>query len=632
MRVTEMDSKQSGMSLNGQGFLSNLFKGSKTQQLHVRDLEEQLEAISKSQAMISFDMNGIILDANQNFLDLMGYRLEEVKGAHHSIFVDEAYKNSAEYKAFWEKLNRGEFEQAEFKRFGKNGKEVWIQATYNPILDLDSKPFKVVKIATDVTQRKLETANYEGQLAAINKSQAVIEFDMEGMILTANKNFLDLMGYSLSEIKGVHHSIFVDKDYKESSEYKAFWEKLNHGEFETAEFKRFGKNHKVVWIQASYNPILDLDGKPYKVVKFATDITARKNAERKVNEMVTQLQSRIKDYSGFIEQVAAGDLTHYLDVAGDDDLALLGKHLDEMRQGLSGIAGSVIRVSQDISGSMDKLNETVSAQASSAAEQATAVTEIGSIVEEITQTSQQTLEKATTLGESAEKTSKEGERGKKVITAVLESMNTLQGKMKQIADTILGLSDKTQQVGEITEAVSDIAKQSKMLALNASIEAAKAGESGKGFAVVADEVKDLAERSQTATENVQDILQDIRKTAERAVMVTEDGTKSVDENVEQAETAGGIMVSLGEVIQQSSMASQQIVSAVREESVGIEQVVTSIREIDKVTTQFSDATEETKQAINDLNQVSEVLKETSSKYKVKADETSKSQSDGQGDA
>ncbi|MDX2345784.1 MAG: PAS domain S-box protein [Legionella sp.] len=613
-----MDLKNSLIAGNDKAntFLSDFLNRNQNKKLHLLDVEGQLSAINKSQALIEFDMDGLILDANQNFLDLMGYTLAEIKGKHHSIFVEEGYKASPEYKAFWETLNRGEFETAEFKRIAKGGKEVWIQASYNPILDLNGKPFKVLKVASDVTQRKLDAANFEGQLSAINKSQAVIEFDMDGLILDANQNFLDLMGYTLAEVKGKHHSIFVEEDYSSSPAYKAFWEKLNRGEFEAAEFKRIAKGGKEVWIQASYNPILDLNGKPFKVVKFAADVSDKKEAETKVATLAHELQERIKQYGDFIEQVAAGDLTHRLDVSGEDDLSMLGKHLDEMTQGLAGIAGNIITVSHDIAGSMDKLNETAASQASSAAEQATAVTEIGSIVEEITQTSQQTLEKATTLGESAEKTSKEGERGKKVIDEVLISMHALQNKMKEISDTILGLSDKTQKVGEITEAVSDIAKQSKMLALNASIEAAKAGESGKGFAVVADEVKDLAERSQTATENVQGILQDIRKTAERAVMVTEDGTKSVDSNLEQAETAGHIMGSLGDVIQQSSMASQQIVSAVREESVGIEQVVTSIREIDKATTQFSEATEETKQAITDLSQVSESLKKTASKYKV----------------
>lgn len=465
-------------------------------------------------------------------------------------------------------------------------------------------------------ENELHMRDIEGKLQAIYKSQAVIEFDMQGYILTANDIFLHLMGYTLAEIQGKHHSMFVEESYRNSSEYRLFWEKLNQGEFESAEFKRFGKSGKVVWIQATYTPIIDSNGKPFKVVKFATDITSRKDAESKVQDLVQELQGRIKVYAEFIKRVSAGDLTQTLNVSGDDDLAKLGQYLDNMTESLSKIARNIIEVSSQISSSMDGLTEASATQASSAAEQATAVAEIGSIMEEITQTSQQTLEKATVLGDSAEQTFKEGERGKEVISKVLESMKTLQNKMHQIAETILGLSDKTQQVGEITDAVSDIAKQSKMLALNASIEAAKAGESGKGFAVVADEVKDLAERSQSATENVQSILQDIRKTAEHAVMVTEDGTKSVDANLEEAKTARGIISSLGDVIQESSIASQQIVSAVREESIGIEQVVTSIREIDKATSNFSEATDQTKQSVDRLSQVSESLKESASKYKV----------------
>ncbi len=611
-------------ALNGQekkGFFASLFSKHHDKTMQQLDMEGQIEAINKSQAVIEFDLNGIILMANENFLKLMGYSWDEIKGKHHSMFVDEAYKQSAEYQAFWDKLGRGEFETAEFRRFAKGGRQVWIQASYNPIMDADGKPFKVVKLASDVTAQKIKTVNQESQLDAINKSQAVIEFDMQGHVLSANDNFLNLMGYSLEEIKGAHHNIFVDEEYKSSAAYNVFWEKLNRGEFEMAEFKRIAKDGHAVWIQASYNPIFDIEGKPFKVVKFATDVSEKKLAEQEIEMLVKELQTRIKVYSNFIERVAEGDLTEVLEVTGDDDIAMLGRNLVEMTQGLSNIAKNIIEASRHISISMDRLNESSVTQASGAAEQATAVTEIGSIVEEIKQTSQQTLEKATSLGESAERTSKEGDKGREVIRKVLEAMGVLQEKMQQISATILSLSEKTQQVGEITEAVSDIAKQSKMLALNASIEAAKAGESGKGFAVVADEVKDLAERSQGATENVQNILQDIKKTAERAVMVTEDGTKSVDANLEQAEAAGSIIESLGDVIQETSMASKQIVSAVREESVGIEQVVTSIHEIDKTTAQFSETTDETKQTVTALNEVAERLEESAAKYKIKQDET-----------
>ena len=246
------------------------------QKLRDNDFAGQIQAISESQAVIEFNLDGTVIHANDNFLKLLGYTLDEIKGKHHSLFVDGAYRQSPAYKEFWAKLNRGEYVADEFKRIGKGGKEVWIQASYNPILDIDGKPFKVVKYATDVTEMKLKNADYQGQINSIGKSQAVIEFTMEGTIVGANENFLKALGYTLGEIKGKHHSMFVDESYRQSSEYKEFWAKLNRGEYVADEFKRIGKGGKEVWIQASYNPILDLNGKPFKVVKYATDVTEMK--------------------------------------------------------------------------------------------------------------------------------------------------------------------------------------------------------------------------------------------------------------------------------------------------------------------------------------------------------------------
>jgi methyl-accepting chemotaxis protein len=247
------------------------------------DFKGQVSAISKALAVIEFDMDGTVLNANDNFLRVLGYTRDEIKGKHHSMFVDEVYRQSAAYKEFWAKLNRGEYVADEFKRIGKGGKEVWIQASYNPIHDLEGKIFKVVKYATDITEQKLRNADYQGQIAAIGKAQAVIEFNMDGTVITANDNFLKALGYSLEEIKGKHHNMFVDEAYRQSAAYKEFWAKLNRGEYVADEFIRIGKGGKEVWIQASYNPILDLNGKPFKVVKYATDVTQQKLA---VNAMI----------------------------------------------------------------------------------------------------------------------------------------------------------------------------------------------------------------------------------------------------------------------------------------------------------------------------------------------------------
>jgi methyl-accepting chemotaxis protein len=225
----------------------------------------------------------------------MGYSLAEVQGKHHSMFVTPADRDSAAYREFWAALNRGDYQSAEYKRLGKGGKEVWILATYNPILDEAGKPFKVVKFATDVTEQKLKAADSDGQIAAIGKSQAVIEFNMDGTIRSANPNFLNAMGYVLSEIQGRHHSLFVEPAERNSHAYTEFWQTLNRGQYQAAEYKRLAKGGREIWIQASYNPILDLNGKPFKVVKYATDITAQAVARQKAERA-----------RGLIESVAAG--------------------------------------------------------------------------------------------------------------------------------------------------------------------------------------------------------------------------------------------------------------------------------------------------------------------------------------
>jgi len=263
----------------------------------IRNMEDagKLSAIGRAQAVIEFNLDGTIITANENFLATVGYRLEEIQGKHHQMFVAPSERDSAAYREFWATLGRGEFQSAEYKRFGKGGKEVWILASYNPILDDTGKPFKVVKFASDVTADKLKAANFSGQIEAIGKSQAVIEFDMQGHVLTANANFLGALGYSLAEIQGKHHSMFVPSEQRDGEAYRAFWANLNRGEFQSGEYERVGKGGKQIWIQASYNPIRDLNGKPFKVVKYASDTTAQVLA-----------RMRSEKVRGMMESVAAG--------------------------------------------------------------------------------------------------------------------------------------------------------------------------------------------------------------------------------------------------------------------------------------------------------------------------------------
>ncbi|RZL83905.1 MAG: PAS domain S-box protein [Sphingomonas sp.] len=238
------------------------------------DHDGQLDALHRSQAVIEFALDGTILTANQNFLDAVGYSLDEIQGRHHGLFVDPSEREGGAYREFWAKLARGEFAAGEFRRIAKGGREIWIQATYNPICDRDGKPIKVVKFATDITAQKLQTTDAAGQLAAVNRSQAVIEFAPDGTVLDANANFLATVGYRIEEIRGQHHAMFVEPGYAQTPEYSAFWDRLRGGDFSSGMFQRFGKGDRSVWIQASYNPIFDPNGQLTKVVKYATDVTA----------------------------------------------------------------------------------------------------------------------------------------------------------------------------------------------------------------------------------------------------------------------------------------------------------------------------------------------------------------------
>jgi methyl-accepting chemotaxis protein len=365
----------------------------------IRSMEEagKVAAIGRAQAVIEFNLDGTIITANENFLNALGYSLAEIQGKHHSMFVEPAMRDSAAYREFWAKLNRGEFEAAEFKRIGKGGKEVWILASYNPIMDEKGKPFKVVKFATDVTEAKLRTADLSGQIAAISKSQAVIEFNMDGTVRTANDNFLHTLGYSLSEIQGKHHSMFVQSSERDSTAYREFWAALNRGEYQAAEYKRIGKGGKEVWIQASYNPIMDMNGRPFKVVKYATD-TTRQVVARMKNEHVR----------GMMESVAAG--------------------AEELN-------ASVREISEAMTKSKD-----------------TAADAVGRV----------------------------------------EAADGQAQRLSAAADSMSG----------IVELIGSITGQINLLALNATIESARAGEAGRGFAVVASEVKSLANQAKQATDRI----------------------------------------------------------------------------------------------------------------------------------
>ncbi|AUN99233.1 chemotaxis protein [Bacteriovorax stolpii] len=307
------------------------------EKMQTSDYEGKTNAINRVQAVIEFNLDGTIIKANENFTGAVGYSLDEIKGKHHRMFCEPEYAASAEYKAFWEKLARGEYDVGEYKRFGKGGKEIWINASYNPIFDASGRPYKVVKFATDVTAAKLANADFEGKIKAIGRAQAVIEFNLDGSVIVANENFLKTLGYTMDEIKGKHHRIFCDPSYTGTSQYALFWDKLGRGEFDSGRYKRLGKSGKNIWILATYNPVFDMNGKPYKVVKFATDITAQVEKEESIQRMsedFAKSASELKDVTEKANNVARG-------------AQALGATTEEMNASVEELTASINSIAQN---------------------------------------------------------------------------------------------------------------------------------------------------------------------------------------------------------------------------------------------------------------------------------------------
>jgi PAS domain S-box-containing protein len=277
-----------------------------TQEKQLRqDLANQLGAIDRSMAVVEFDLSGNVLTANDTFLKTFGYTLHDLKGKHQRIFVAEAHQRSEEYRQFWEKLQGGEFISGEFRQLTQSGEEIWIRANYNPILDLHNRPYKIIQFAADITQEKKLTQDLDNQMAAINKSNAVVEFDLEGNVLEANDLFLQLTGYTLEEMKGKHHQMFIHASEAVSDEYQQFWHQLRQGQFIEGEFKRLNKAGEEIWINGNYNPIIGLNGKPYKIVKYATDITEQRLLEIQNVQQLEEIKAVEEEMRQNMEELVA---------------------------------------------------------------------------------------------------------------------------------------------------------------------------------------------------------------------------------------------------------------------------------------------------------------------------------------
>ena len=495
------------MDLNGNPFKVVQYATDVTEDmLRNANFKGQIAAIDQAQAIIECQMDGTIITANDNFLHAMDYRLEEVQGRNHTMFLEPDYANSNEYRVFWEKLVQCEYETGLFKRLGKNGKEVWMQASYNPILDLDGIPFKVVQYATDVTEDMLQNANFKGQIAAISKAQAIVEFQMDGTIITANDNFLNTLGYRLEDIQGRHHNMFVESSYADSPEYTAFWENFKTGEHAAGQYKQLGKQGDTIWIQATYNPIFDLNGIPYKVVQYATDVTQQvKNVS-----MVAENAELLSNSSG--------------------QMAKISEHLSQNADQTSNQVNFIKTVS-------DKVNENVQGVASAARKMQSSIQEVASNAKDATA----------------------------VATDAVEKANTANMLVEQ-------LNESSTQIGSVIKMITTIAQQTNLLALNATIEAARAGETGKGFAVVANEVKELARQTANATEEISSKISAIQNDTTMAI-------SSIGEISSIITTINEIQATIAKAVEEQTKSTHDIVSNVELAASGTDEIAREFSEV-----------------------------------------------------
>ncbi|WP_313616289.1 PAS domain-containing methyl-accepting chemotaxis protein [Agrobacterium sp.] len=539
----------------------------------IGDARNIVDAISRSQAVIEFTANGVILNANENFCKALGYELNEIVGKHHRLFCEPEYGASAEYAAFWANLAAGKHDSKEYKRIRKDGREIWIQASYNPVMR-SGKVYKVIKLATDVTAIKQKAVEDASKLSAISKSQAVIEFTPTGEILTANENFCKTLGYDLSEIIGKHHRVFCEPNYAATADYDQFWQRLAKGEFIADEFVRFGKGGKEVWIQAAYNPIFDDKGTVAKVVKFATDVTPRMSAITALGEGLRAL--------------ADGELSQNLDTAFVPSMEKVRHDFNEVigklrvtMQTIAHNATTIASGSAEIRSAADQLAQRTEQQAASLEQTAAAL-------EEITTTVKDSSLRADDAGKLVTSTKNNAERSGAIVDKAIGAMDEISRSSKEITN-IIGVID-------------DIAFQTNLLALNAGVEAARAGEAGKGFAVVAQEVRELAQRSASAAKEIKNLINT--------------SGDHVANGVELVGQTGGVLREIAGQVDQIHVNVSAIVEAAREQANGLAEINQAVNMMDQATQKNAAMVEETTAASHGLARESEILRELLTQFRV----------------
>ena len=505
-------------------------------------LERSFVALDKVMGVIEFDPQGNILCANENFLNLVGYRYEEVIGKHHQMFMHEIDAATSHYQNFWRSLQAGQHFSDRFKRKTKSGDTIWLEASYNPILNQQGQVEKVIKFATDITQQMQEELDVRAQLTAINKVMAVIEFDVTGKILKANQNFLKTMQYSLNEIVGAHHRLFVNSTYAQSSEYRRFWEQLGKGTPVAGTFRRIDKQGNEVWLEASYNPIFDIDGNVVRIVKYASDIGNNPNTK--------MLDEVIHDATDVIERMASGDLSAQMRSHKTDTPSLYDRNIEMLSEGLQNMGSKLSVV-------LSKVNDS----SQNFLQQSSNIATGSDTLDQQVQVSSQQLQEAFSTLQNATQMIRSGsqEASNAASTARDVQARTTEGVevMNDTVSAMASIQESSNKITEIVALIDSIAFQTNLLALNAAVEAARAGEHGRGFAVVAGEVRALAQKSAEAAKEIRGLI-------DETTLRVEQGSKLAHASGEMLNEISQLIDHVGEKI--STISESANMQAVETES------------------------------------------------------------------
>jgi methyl-accepting chemotaxis protein len=634
------------------------------------------DTVDTSFAEIEFEPSGIILDANENFVSALGYNSkEDIVGKHHAMFVENDYKQSHEYTQFWNELRKGETQSDDFKRITKDGKEIWINAAYTPVKDDTGTVIKVIKIASDITQDKINRMNMQGVKDTVDTSFAFITFDPQGIILEANLNFVSGLGYNTaSDIVGSHHSIFVDAKYKASTEYKQFWEALRDNKTQSGDFRRVRKDGSEMWIQAAYTPVSDEKGEVVKVIKIATDITAQKIAEEEgtsvikelkrvinivnnegdlsvrllldnlnednteviegINGLLKGIAAPILEIKSLVAELADGDLRNNYKLDSKGDFKELGDtynsamgSLNDLMSNLSEVSNLVASSSEELLTKSDQMQGTTQEVASAtqqmaegAHQQAQQTDEASKLVEEVLKTSNNMATKADSINTAAESGQKSSNEGLVTVKKVVENMSEISDAADQTSKSIDVLTERSEEIARTLNVITDIASQTNLLALNAAIEAARAGDAGRGFAVVAEEIRKLAEDSRKSAVDIQKVITAVQKDITLAGKAIDTMGSSVKSGNQASKEAEEVFGTIGKVTEDTFVLSKDIQGATEEQKGSINETVRNIEKIVVVSEETATGAEQIATSSKDLSRGMDEINDTSKQLATAANQ------------